>query len=122
MKVLGCLLSLLALSSCYYDNKEDLYQNFEEEEKCITDSVSYQAQVAVIMQTNCAISGCHLGPNGVRGLDLSQYSTVESIANSGQLVGRITGSTGAQMPPGNGLPQCEIDQIKAWVADGAPNN
>jgi hypothetical protein len=38
------------------------------------------------------------------------------------LVGRIEATSGAIMPPGANLGACEIEKIKAWVADGALNN
>jgi len=38
------------------------------------------------------------------------------------LVGRITGTSGAEMPPTGKLSNCEIDKIRAWVQAGAQNN
>lgn len=117
--LIGLCISLLG--ACYYDNKEDLYQNIDTN-NCETDSVSYSATIAPIIGTNCAVSGCHIGPNAQNNLDLSTYADLKSIADNNQLVGRITGSTGALMPPGGALPSCDIDKIKAWVNNGAPEN
>lgn len=115
----GFCLSLFG--SCYYDNKEDLYQNFNDT-NCNTDSVTYSTNISSIIGTNCAVSGCHVGPNAQNNLDLSLYAEVKSIADNNQLVGRITGTSGALMPPGGALPNCDIEKIKAWVSNGAPNN
>lgn len=115
---------LLALSqACYYDNKEDLYQNFPDEE-CDTQAVTYSGEVQVLLANNCAVSGCHAGPNAIGGLDLTRYNDAKSIADNGDLVGRITATRGALMPPtGTGaLAACEIEKIKAWVEAGATND
>lgn len=108
-------------SSCYYDNREDLYKNFTPS-SCNTDSITYDSEVQVIVQQNCALSGCHLAPNPQAGLDLSNFNVVKNIAGSGKLVGRITATSGTIMPPTGALPPCEINKIIAWVNDGAPKN
>ena len=118
---------VLLAQSCYYDNKEELYQNLNNSNNCNTDSVSFQATILPIITTNCATSsGCHLGPNpsGVR--DFSTYAEIKAsidASGNGSLIGRITNTTGSLMPLGGpALPDCEIRQIQAWAADGAPNN
>lgn len=112
----------LILHSCYYDNKEDLYRNFKT--NCESDtSISYAAYIRPLMATECAISGCHIGPAPQAGRDLSRYEDVKAIADNGNLIGRITGTTGALMPQGGPmLPQCDIIKIQAWVSQGAPDN
>jgi hypothetical protein len=118
----------LLVSQCYYDNKEELYQNLQdaEEEVCPTDSLSYSQDIAPILEANCATSGCHLGPNGTRGLDLSQYADVKFIAEKeiddrGGLLNRING-IGPIMPQSGSLPACEIEKITAWIDQGVLNN
>jgi polyvinyl alcohol dehydrogenase (cytochrome) len=37
-------------------------------------------------------------------------------------VSSLTPACGASMPPGQQLPQAQIDLIRAWIAAGAPNN
>lgn len=117
------LLTLLGLSSCYNDNKEDLYQNFDAQDDCDTSvTVSYATDIAPILQSNCAISGCHSGNSPQSGLDLARYEDVRRIARNGNLVGRITATTGSVMPPTGSLPQSEIDLIESWVQAGACEN
>ncbi len=112
----------MVLSQCYYDNEEDLYQNFGDTEDCVTDSLSYAAEIEPIIRTNCAVSGCHVAPTLQSGLDLSNFNDVKAIAENGQLVGRITASTGPIMPQSGPLPDCEIEKITAWVNQGALEN
>lgn len=75
------------------------------------------AEVNNIVQTNCAISGCH---NGSQNPNLSTPSQIASSAT------RIKFRTGqGSMPPagsGRSLSQAEIDAIACWVDDGAQIN
>lgn len=70
-----------------------------------------------IVQTNCAITGCH---NGSRSPNLTLDGNIGSSAS------RIQARTAARtMPPsssGLSLSQTQIDQIACWVADGAKTN
>lgn len=120
-RLLLYFLLILAFSGCYYDNQEDLYQNLEEN-TCRTDRVSYAADIAPLLTQNCASSGCHVGANGIGGLDLSTYASAAQIANNGQLINRVTGQQGNLMPPSGALPNCDIQLLQVWVAEGAPEN
>lgn len=70
-----------------------------------------------IIQTNCAISGCH---NGSRFPDLRSDNNIAAQAS------RIMSRTGNRsMPPsgsGRSLSNEEIEAIACWVNDGAPIN
>lgn len=89
---------------------------------CTTNSRSYNTHIRPILQNRCV--GCHSGGSPSGGVSLNNYTGVLTVVNSGQLLGAIRQETGfANMPPnGNALPQCTIDQIAAWIQDGAPNN
>ncbi len=89
---------------------------------CNTEDISYDNELAALITNSCATVGCHVGPNGIGGLDLSRYEDVKQIAGNGNLIGRINGTTGAIMPPGGKLPPCEINKITSWVQDGARRN
>lgn len=111
---------ILTAASCYNDNKEELYQNFQND--CDTSNTTYSATINPIITSNCAISGCHAGPTPQSGLDLNKVQDLQTIARDGRLMGRITGSAGSIMPPTGKLPQCEIDKIGKWVDNGSQNN
>ena len=115
-KILTLSLFSLFVFACSNESVEDLA------DPCNPAEPSYQNEIKGIVDANCATSGCHLGPNAVNNLDLSKYENLKSIAGTGQLISRITGSGGAIMPPTGKMPQCEISKISAWVQDGAPNN
>lgn len=110
----------IIISSCYRDNKEDLYQNFTTD-GCDTTTVTYTDVIDPICVNNCATSGCHSSSSRQSGLDLSNYNDLMTIAKDGRLIDRITGN-GPIMPPGGPLPNCDISKIETWVLDGAPNN
>ncbi|HRI22489.1 MAG TPA: c-type cytochrome [Panacibacter sp.] len=88
---------------------------------CDTAIFTYKAAIAGIMTTNC--TGCHSGNNASGGIDLSTYTGVNATALNGSLVGAVTHAAGyVAMPPGGALSDCDIIQIKKWVAGGAKNN
>jgi hypothetical protein len=110
----------VATVSCYYDNKEDLYQNFPD--NCNTTAVSYAVDIRPVIDQSCAFIGCHAGASPAAGLKLETYAELKAIADNGKLVGRITGTSGTVMPPTGPLNDCSIQQITAWVNQGAPEN
>lgn len=116
------ILPALFVCSCYYDNEEDLYKNYNTD--CNSDTtISYSGFIQPLLATECAVSGCHAGPAPAAGRDLTRYQDVKAIADNGSFAGRITGTTGALMPQGGPkLPQCDIEKIQAWISQGAPEN
>jgi hypothetical protein len=119
-KALMLFLLVFLTIACTNDNKEDLIS--EEPTNCFEADLSYQVDINPILSANCASSGCHDGPNAIGGLDLNTFASSSQIANNGDLIGRIEGTTGNIMPQSGPLGSCEIEKIKAWVADGALNN
>lgn len=89
---------------------------------CDSTQFKYGANVSVILSTYCL--GCHSGGSPSAGINLSTYAGVNQVAVSGRLVGAVTHAPGyAAMPNGgNKLSDCQIAQIKKWVAAGALNN
>lgn len=113
------LFVLAFLVACAAENREELTADGP---SCETSDMSYDADIKSIVTNNCASVGCHNGPNGVGGLDLSTYEDVERIASNGQLIGRMRGTRGNIMPPQGMLPDCTISKVESWVNDGAANN
>tara|TARA_B110000196_G_C20899911_1_gene545429 strand:- start:323 stop:691 length:369 start_codon:yes stop_codon:yes gene_type:complete len=122
MKKLLFLVSALALlNACTYDNEVDLYGV----NVCDTDSISFAYDIAPIIEVNC--TSCHSGESPSASLDLTNFealtASVLSSGNSALLnrIERLEGQSGA-MPTNYRLTQCQIDQINAWVEQGALNN
>lgn len=80
----------------------------------IKSGVSYANAVSGIIETKCAVSGCH---NGSQFPDFRVFKNVQDNAAE---IKTLTGN--GSMPPGNPLTQAEIDNIACWVDDGAPHN
>lgn len=116
------------LSSCYYDNIEELYVKNPQDtaSACDTTSVmSFTTHIQPILSAQCATNNnsCHGALSTI--LNLSDYTGVKGAADAGKLVGVITWASGfSQMPKGSTskIDDCSIAKIKKWVAAGAPNN
>jgi hypothetical protein len=90
---------------------------------CVINApVSFEFDVFPVIDKYC--KGCHSGKNPWAGLFLRDYEEVKVIADSGKLVGVISHDTGfPQMPMNQSrLLQCDIDKIRMWVDEGAPDN
>tara|TARA_B100000795_G_scaffold268717_1_gene256286 strand:+ start:4219 stop:4587 length:369 start_codon:yes stop_codon:yes gene_type:complete len=122
MKKLFLLSTVLALySSCYNDSEEALYGDVQ----CDTDVMSYIDDIEPIITANC--TSCHYGVTPSASLNLDSFDAVKLSAlnttNDGLVnrVERLEGESGA-MPTNYRLTQCQIDQINAWIDQGALNN
>lgn len=146
LPILLCTMGLL-ISSCGSDNstgpgddmqRDDNHQDPPPAEDT-TEVVSFSQDIQPIFNTSCAKSGCHDSQTQQNGVNLSSYD--DAINSEGIQYGKkviIKGSPGdsplvdkieenpekgVRMPyDGPALTQTNIDSIKAWIEDGAPNN
>jgi hypothetical protein len=116
-------LSLLYITSCYYDNKEYLYPQINN--TCDTTNVTFSVSVQTIFQNNCL--SCHGGSSysSVGGnIRLDTYAGAKAQADNGNLLNSImhTGNI-PQMPlSGGSINSCSIAVIKKWMLAKTPNN
>ena len=88
---------------------------------CDSTDIKFSTAVKVIIQNKC--QGCHNPSSLGGGIDLSTYTAIKASALSKKLVGSISWASGfSKMPQTAKLPDCEIAQIKNWVAAGSLNN
>ena len=108
----------VAISGCYYDNEEELYPNAPE---CVTDSLTYNAHMKTIIDTRCAISGCHVSGGTGNGI-FTNYAGIKAKVDNGSLHERVV--VRKDMPPAGStqLNECQIQQFDTWIAGGAPEN
>ena len=114
---IGILLILL-LSGCYFDEGEEII---------LPDVVSFATDIQPIFSTNC--TSCH--PVLVAPPDLTEGSSYEAITNGVYIVPndleasvlyqRLEGNPSV-MPPSGGLPSTDIELVKSWIEQGAPDN
>jgi hypothetical protein len=112
------VIGMAFLTSCYYDVEENLYPVND----CSTQNMSYQANIAPILERNCY--ACHSAAANTANVTLEGHSELIKHVNNGRLLGAINHQPGFKpMPQGAPkLKDCDIAQIEQWVADGAPNN
>lgn len=83
----------------------------------VLSGTKYSTQVKNIIDTNCAISGCHV----TGGAAPITWTTIENVQSRAADIKQKTQS--GEMPKGGPkLPQAQLDLIACWVDDGALNN
>jgi uncharacterized membrane protein len=109
-----CFFLSLTYAGCTYDNAEELHGK----QDCGPESVSFSNNIAPLISTNCALSGCH-----VSGQQLPVLENYQQISQNAQAVKTKTGN-GTMPPDGSGksLTLEEINQIACWVDSGSQNN
>ena len=113
---------LVLVSSCYYDNYEELYPAPFGISTCdTTGTISYSAAISKIFADNC--NGCHSTSAANGNIVLDNYNSVISVVNSGKLIPAIEQTGPFPMPPGGvKLSDCKINQVKIWISQGSLNN
>ena len=106
---------VLTMVGCYYDKEDLLYPNNTD---CTTINAKYSVDIAPLMASKCATSGCHDAAGNAAGLTLENYAQVSAVAgsiNQRCIVART-------MPPSDVLTTTEYSKLKCWLSAGAPNN
>lgn len=115
----GLFFGMVLISSCYYDNEEELYPST----MCITENMSLQTNIVPILQNNCY--SCHsiaTAPAN-RNVILEGYDELIKYVNNGQLVGAIRHESDYPMPQNAPkLSSCNISKIESWIDAGALDN
>lgn len=78
--------------------------------------VSFASQIKPIIDTKCAIPGCHNGDNGAN----RNWTVFANVKENAANIKTRTGNR--SMPQTGSLTQEQIDIIACWVDDGALNN
>ncbi|MBI1288929.1 MAG: hypothetical protein GC178_15280 [Flavobacteriales bacterium] len=113
------LISMVLLSSCYYDNEEQVYEYYNQNNTCDTSAVTFANDIMPMIQGNCVSGGCHMAGGTGNGI-FENYSEVKAKVDNGSMMQRVV--VAQDMPPGGGLTSCQISQMQAWILNGAPNN
>ena len=119
--VLTIFISIIALfvSGCYYDNEQLLYPaTTTTAGTCASISAKFSTDVAPIISTKCATSGCHNAASAAGGTVLETYAQISAKAvriRQRCIIDRT-------MPPGGGLTTSELNILNCWISSGIPNN
>lgn len=109
---------VLFLSACSYNKEELLFPDY-----CNTQDVTYSSTIRGIINTYNCLS-CHGPVNPYAGFSLDTYAGVKTKVDENRLIGAITHAPGFSPMPQNAakMSKCDIDKIKKWIENGAPNN
>ncbi len=109
------LFSGLLLSSCKGEDPKPT--------TCDTTDVSFSGVILPIIEQNC-FNGCHSGSNPSGGFTLENYADVKVKVDDARLGGAVQRKDDFVPMPLNmdPLPSCEVDQIVAWIDQGAKDN
>lgn len=113
--LLSGLLLVLFMVACNSENEEDI---LPEEEICQDNTATLSGAVSTIIETNCAVSGCHVSGTGRVNFTVSE----NIIQNAAQI--RSFTQAGIMPPPesGGSLTAQEKRDIRCWVENGAQDN
>ncbi len=89
--------------------------------QCDTAMVTYENYVKQVMDTKCALSGCHAGSVSP---DLRTYAGIKGIADNGKLKLRAFDHNPGPMPPNPfpALSQPTQDSLQDWMDQGTCEN
>ena len=69
-----------------------------------------------VIQTNCAVPGCHTGGSPTGGINFSVDCNI--VLNKDRVKARAVDGSPSFMPPSGALPQGDRDKITAWINAG----
>lgn len=111
--------STIFFSGCYYDNEEELYENYYASQTCDTVAVSYDKTIRPIIESTCSITSCHVAGGTGNGI-FGSYAGVKEKVDNGSFRERVVNLQ--NMPPNVPLNSCQIKLIEAWLDQGSLNN
>lgn len=120
----------LGLSLMLVSCKHELPDVLDDSGPCLPGVVYFKNDVLPILQSNCAMSGCHDARSAREGVRLTNYA---NVMRAGVEAGKASGSElykvlvkkdpGDIMPPlPASLSADQIKTIKDWIDQGAKNN
>ena len=83
----------------------------------VLTGASYETDIKPIIETSCAVSGCHV----TGGAAPIVFNSIASVQANAAAIKSAT-ANGSMPKSGTPLTQAQKDRIACWVDDGAPNN
>jgi len=83
-------------------------------EQC--DTVTFSKHIGPLVQTNCALSGCHA--TGEPQINLTSYAAVKTIADDGRMRSYVIEGNPEFMPKGGQLSQRDKNFVICWLDNG----
>jgi hypothetical protein len=114
------------LSSCYYDNQDELHPVINLPTCDTTGTISYTGDIVPLLNTYCGTtnSSCHTANHSSSSIALTDYQSVQLQVDNGKLLGSIQHQPGYVPMPFQtaALNSCDRQKIEAWVHKGSLNN
>jgi hypothetical protein len=117
--IILCMVLLTGLlTSCYYDNEQELYPG----KNLPTSNISFSKDVNPILVSRC--NSCHATAVFFGNIATETYDQIKVLADNGKLIGSIQQDSGFKpMPQGSAkLSDAQITLINTWITEGAKNN
>jgi hypothetical protein len=114
IRIVSAVALVVLLAGCYYDKEAVLYPTATD---CSSLNVSFSRDIQPIIQSRCAVSGCHDASSGNKGGPFTTYTQIQFKASNIK-VQVVSGN----MPQGGTLTAAQIKLISCWVDGGAANN
>lgn len=132
-EIIGLILFLLILASCKHEIPVQVIESpvTGGEQTCSADTVYFQNKVLPLINSSCAMSGCHDAITHKDGVNLTTYGNI--MATGGVRPGnpansklyKVLNETGGDRmppPPAAAFTQAQKDVIYKWIQQGAKNN
>lgn len=95
-----------------------------------TEGISFKNEILPLLESSCAVVGCHVGLNPPKNVNLGSYNKIIETAdvkagepeNSKLYEVLVEDSPSKVMPPGSPLPASQIEIIRKWIEQGAKEN
>lgn len=93
---------------------------------CEPGTVDFTNEILPMIESNCAMAGCHVGPYPADGVDLSTYAGIRSQVKPGRPedsdLYEVLWETGDDLmppPPRTPLSSAQKSRIRLWIEQGA---
>ena len=109
---------IIVFNSCKKDSTD-----YASQATCTGTTPTYTNEIADILNSRCAMSGCHSASSAQEGINLSTYASASNqfLTNDDNLIAIHHGSGVKAMPDGE--PQMDattINKLDCWVKNGCP--
>jgi hypothetical protein len=131
--MLVVVFAITAINSCKHEIplSETQIQVTGGTQTCSTDTVYFQNKVLPLLNSGCAMSGCHDAITHEDGVELTSYAKIMSTGGvragnpAGSDLYKVLNKSGSNRmppPPAAGFTQAQKDIVYKWILQGAKNN
>ena len=81
-------------------------------QSCQKDNGTRYNDVSLIINTSCAVAGCHVSPANAGSLECSSYASMKAVLDNGRFEQRVL--IDQNMPPNGTLSDSDLDLLRSW--------